>query len=119
MQIIISGKGVNLTDAIESYVTKKINSLEKFFKSIVRIEVIVGKETNHHAKGQIFYAEGKLEVPGRDVFVRKGGTTVYEAVDWLKDHLEKEVKKHKAKLKGNEKKGRMTRRNNKEYSDNF
>ena len=117
MQIIISGRGVKLTDAIEDYVNKKINGLEKFFKGIIRAEVIVGMETHHHNKGEIFYAECKLEVPGHDVFAKKTDKTVYSAIDAMRDFLEGELKKHKAKLHGNERKKQASRRDNKEYHD--
>lgn len=116
MQILISGRGVNLTDPIEDYVTKKINSLDKFFKDIIRADVILGLETRHRVKGKIFFAECKLGVPGYDVFTREAGTTLYEAIDLIKAKLEKDLKKHKIKLRGNEKKNRQTRRRHKEYA---
>ncbi len=115
MQTIISGRGVALTDAIESYVDKKFAGFEKYFAGIVRAEVAVGQETRHHVKGEIFYAEAKLEIPGLDVFAKKTAKDLYTAIDILKDHLEKELKKHKAKLRGNEKKKKQTARQNKEY----
>lgn len=116
MHIIITGKGVDLTDAIESYVTKKMNSLEKFFTNIIRADVLLGKETRHHNKGEIFFAEAKLEVPGTDLFCREDATSVYAALDLLRDRLERDLKKHKVKLQGNVKKKKITARKNKEYT---
>lgn len=115
MQILITGRGLELTQPIESYINKKINGLDKFFDGIIRADVVVAMETHHHNKGQIFFAECKLEVPGYDVFIKKEAGGVYEAVDILRDHLETDLKKHKAKLKGNEKKIKRARRDNKEY----
>lgn len=115
MQIIISGKGVNLTDAIESYVAKKIGGLDKFFKGIIRADITLGEDTKRHNKGNLFFAEGKLEVPGNDVFVRREAQSLYAAIDVLKDHLELELKKRKAKLKGLLKKKKRVGRENKEY----
>ncbi|MSU75785.1 MAG: ribosome-associated translation inhibitor RaiA [Candidatus Magasanikbacteria bacterium] len=115
MQIIISGRGLKLTDAIEDYVNKKVNGLEKFFSGIIRAEVTVGLETHHHNKGEIFYAECKLEVPGHSVFAKKTDKTLYSAVDTMRDYLEGELKKHKAKLRGNERKKQLSGRDNKEY----
>lgn len=115
MQIIITGRGIKLTDAIEDYVNKKINSLEKFFPGIVRAEVVVGVDNHHHKKGTIFVAECRLSVPGNDVFASKLELTLYKAIDKVRDYLEGELKKHKAKLRGNERRKNVTRRNNKEY----
>ncbi len=115
MQIIISGKGVELTAGIESYVNKKMVSLEKFFQGIIRADVVVGVETRHHVKGAKFFAECKLEIPGNDVFDKKIGNTLYEAIDSIRDHVEAELKKRKSKLHGNKKTLRKTVRATKEY----
>ncbi len=117
MQIIVSGRGVDLTDAIENYVTKKINSLEKFFTGIILADVVLGKTTNHHQKGDIYFAECKLEVPGSNLFAKKEASAIYEAVDFLRDFMEVELKKHKVKLQGNVKKKKTTARLNKEYDE--
>ncbi len=117
MHIIITGKEVDLTDAIEDYVTKKVNALEKFFNGIIRADVVVGEANKRHTKGNDFYAECKLEIPGNDVFVRKEAKSLYVAIDDLKDHLERELKKHKVKLQGNLKKKKIAARHNKEYAE--
>lgn len=117
MQIIISGKGVDLTDAIESYVTKKIEVLEKFFAGIIRADITVGEDTKRHQKGNLFFAEAKIEIPGDDVFVRKEGEDLYGAIDELKDHLERALKQHKSRLRGNVKHNKEVKRQTKEYSE--
>ena len=117
MQILITGRGVDLTEAIQSYVDKKLNGLEKFLPGIIRAEVIVAVESQHHHKGEKFLAECKLEVPGNSVFAKKEATTLYEAIDMLKDQLEAELKKHKVKLEGNLKLRRTAGRSNKEYQE--
>lgn len=117
MQIIISGRGLALTDAIENYVNKKFGGLEKYFAGIIRADVTVGQETHHHLKGEIFFAECKLEVPGVDSFVKKTGKDLYATIDILKDHLEGELKKHKAKLRSGVKKSKVAGRSNKEYKE--
>lgn len=117
MHIIISGKQLELTDAIEDYITKKVNAIEKFYSGIIRADIVVGEDSKRHTKGNDFYAECKLEIPGTDVFVRKEAKSLYAAIDDLKDHLERELKKHKLKLRGNMKKKKITARQNKEYMD--
>lgn len=115
MQMNITGRGVKLTDAIEDYVTKKINSLEKFFDGIIRADVTVGMESHHHKKGSIFMCECKLDVPGKDLFVSKTENTLYKAIDKVRDHIEAELKKHKLKMRGDKKKRRSSLRAAKEY----
>ncbi len=117
MQISITGKGVDLTDAIDNYVTKKINELDKFFDGVNRASVVLGRLSNHHQKGDVFFAECTLDVPGNNVFGKKEAMSVYEAVDLMRDLLESELKKHKIKLAGNIKKNKNTAREVKEYDD--
>jgi putative sigma-54 modulation protein len=116
MQITLTGKGINLTTAIEEYVNKKIAGLDKFYDRIIRAHVTVGVENHHHLKGQIFVAECKLEVPGKDVFASKSEKTLYKAIDKIRDYLEQEIKKHKVKEREKNKKTKLLIRQEKEYS---
>jgi len=115
MQVIITGKNIELTDAIKEYVEKKISSLEKFHPKIIRAVVEVGLENHHHLKGEIFVAECKLEIPGNDLFASKNEKTLYKAIDKVRDYLESELKKNKAKIREKDKKDKRKVRDNKEY----
>lgn len=95
MQIIISGKNIDLTEPIKDYVEKKIEGLDKFYDKIIRAVVEVGLENHHHQKGKVFVANCKLEVPGRDLFASKNEKNLYKAIDKIRDYLETELKKHK------------------------
>ena len=116
MQILITGKGMELTEAIKEYAAKKIGALDKFFDGIIRAHVTVGLENHHHQKGAVFMAECKLEVPGTDLFASKNEPTLYKAIDKIRDYLEGELKKRKVKLREPEKKARRLQRQTKEYT---
>ncbi|MEK7625154.1 MAG: ribosome-associated translation inhibitor RaiA [Patescibacteria group bacterium] len=115
MKITTAGKQLNLTEAMEQYVEKKLSSLEKFFDRIEKAVVTLGMETHHHQKGEIFYAECKMDVPGADLFGKKTAKDIYAAIDCLRDELESKLKKYKQKLRGNVKKSKSGGRNVKEY----
>ncbi len=117
MQVIISGKGIDLTQAIKDYTEKKISSLDKFYDNILRAEVVVGLETRHHLKGKNFVCECKLVVPGNDLFATKEEANLYKAIDKVRDYLEAELKKHKVKEREKEKKLKRKVRENKEYKN--
>jgi len=116
MQIQITGKGIELTDAIKNYVDKKIGSLEKFYDQIIKADVKVGKETDHHLKGEIFIAECKLDVPGVDLFASKNEKNLYKAIDKVRDYLEGEIKKHKILAREKIKRDKRMVRAAKEYN---
>ncbi len=115
MQVIISGKGIELTEAIKDYAEKKISSLEKFYDNILRAEVTVGLEARHQLKGKNFICECKLVVPGNDLFASKEESNLYKAIDKVRDYLEGELKKHKVKEREKEKKLKRKVREEKEY----
>ena len=115
MQITITARGIDLTEAIKEYVKKKLTALEKFYDRIERIEVTLGMENHHHLKGDIFFAEAKLLVPGNDLFVKEVDQTLYRAIDLIRDRLENDLKKHKIALAGNIKKQKTEGRAVKEY----
>jgi len=115
MQIVTSGKGIELTDAIKDYTEKKISGLDKFYPNIIRAIVEVGVENHHHQKGKIFIAECKLEIPGKDLFASKNEETLYKAIDKVRDYLETELKKNKARTHEKDKKDKRQVRESKEY----
>ena len=115
MQINITGKDFEITDAIREYVEKKISSLEKFHDKIIRANVVMCLDTKHHTKGQIFTCECKLEIPGKDVFAEKNEKTLYKAIDKVRDYLESELKKHKGKTERTDKRDKTIGRAVKEY----
>lgn len=115
MQVNITGRGIELTEAIKSYVEDKISGLDKFYDKIIRAHVVVGVENHHHQKGDIFIAECKLEVPGNDLFASKNEKTLYKAVDKIRDYLESELKKHKTLSREKTKVARRQVRESKGY----
>jgi putative sigma-54 modulation protein len=116
MQILLTGRGMDLTESIKDYVDKKIGSLDKFYDKIQKAEVRVGKETDHHMKGKIFVCECKLDVPGVDLFASKNEKDLYKAIDKVRDYLEGELKKHKVLRREKIKKNKREVRAGKEYN---
>lgn len=115
MQVIITARGADLTDALRDYVEEKIGGLTKFFDQIIRADVVLGLQTRHHQKGDIFFAECKLEVPGKDVFVKEDGDNVYKAIDKARESLGAELKKIKVLRREKSKKARKFIRERKSY----
>ncbi len=106
---------MELSEAIKDYVNKKILALNKFYNDkIIRADVVVGVSSDHHQKGKKFFAECKLDVPGKNLFALKEEETLYKAIDKIRDYLELELKKYKLKQRVTEKDKKINRAN-KEY----
>ncbi len=107
---------MDLTPAIKDYVNKKIGGLDKYYDRIVQADVTAGLTTTKQNKGKIYVAECKLSVPGKDIYASKvEEKDLYKAIDKIKDYLEAELKKHKAKLQDKQRTGRQETRDSKEY----
>ncbi len=117
MKIVISGSQIELTEAMKAYVEKKLAKLEKLSDKISEAKVILGLETHHRQKGDIFFMECKLMVPGKDLFAKSMNKDLYAAIDLVRDELEQELKKYKQKIRGNLKKHQNEMRATKEYQN--
>lgn len=112
MKITIIAKNFLLDQFFKRYVENKINSLEKFskifqnnkknVKSFLKKEkpkaealVEIGRITMHHKKGLIFFAQCKLIMPGRSLIAKTESKDLREAINFLKEDLERELKQYK------------------------
>ena len=103
MRIQIKAKGFDLTPSLTQLVEKKFRSLEKFLFNwdendsvILRIEV--SKNTKHHQKGMVFYAEANLDLPKNVLRVEETNEDMHAAIDKLKDRLKNDLLRLKEKL---------------------
>jgi len=98
MNINIKTTGIELTPAISDYVTKKVESLEKFVGSVkkdaeVQAWVEVGMTTKHHEQGNIFRAEIQIRLPHASVRTEAEAEDLYTAIDKVRDEMQREIKK--------------------------
>jgi putative sigma-54 modulation protein len=108
MKITIKATGLALTPAIQEYVEKRIEGLDKFMhvdSTNLLVQVEVGVTTRHHKTGDIFRAEVKLLIDGKDLYAEAQKEDLYAAVDEMHDKIERELVSLKNKKKVLAKKG--------------
>jgi len=93
----IKASGTELTDAIRTYVEKKVATLENYYSNITGVKAEVDVTTHHHHKGEIFRAELNVQVPGKLLRVEKTADNLYKAIDKAKDHMVVMLKEFKEK----------------------
>ncbi|MCX5751478.1 MAG: ribosome-associated translation inhibitor RaiA [Candidatus Saganbacteria bacterium] len=97
MQIIVSGHGIDLTDALKEYATKKIAKVKQFWSNIQKAEVILdarhNKDTNRSHVAEVSMWVGDKKV----IRATAVGQDMYAAIDLVLFKLEEQIKKHKAK----------------------
>lgn len=89
----IKGTDMELTDAIKAYVEEKIMMLGKLTEKYSPCDVVVdvGRTTNHHQKGNVFYAEFNMSIPGALLRAECVKDDLYAAIDEAKDELKRQL----------------------------
>jgi len=93
MQINLTGHHVDITDALRDYVDTKFDKLERHFDHITNVHVILNVEK------LVQKAEATVHLNGGEVFATSEHEDMYAAIDGLIDKLDRQVIKHKEKMK--------------------
>lgn len=93
MNIQITGRHLDITDKLNTYINEKFEKLARHFDHITQCHILMGKDSPD------FTAEAELHIPGENVFAKSHASTAYEAIDLLVSKLDRQVLKHKEKMK--------------------
>ena len=92
MNIIITGRHLEVTAALKAYAEKKIQRFDRYLSNITEAVVTISVEKYRHK------AEVLLKVEG--VLIQAEGITgdVYSSIDEVAEKLDRQIKKYKEKL---------------------
>lgn len=91
MQVNISGHHVEVTEALQNYVTVKLDKLERHFDQIGNVQVTLSIEKERQK------AEASLNVKGAQLHADAVHEDLYAAIDLMNDKLDRQLIKHKEK----------------------
>ena len=91
MQINVTGRHVDVTEALRNYVTDKFLRLERHFDQVMDVHVILSVEK------LVQKAESTVQVNGATLFADDSQENMYAAIDGLIDKLDRQIIKHKEK----------------------
>ena len=94
MQINISGHHVDVTPALRDYVNTKLERLNRHFDQITNTHVVLTVEKSRQR------ADATLHVSGADLAASAESEDMYAAIDFLADKLDRQLIKHKEKVRG-------------------
>lgn len=94
MNIIITGHHVEVTQAIRDYVNTKLERIMRHFNNVTGVTVILSVDKLIHK------AEATMHVKGKDIHVECEDGDMYAAIDEMMDKLDRQVLKHKDKMRG-------------------
>jgi putative sigma-54 modulation protein len=93
MQVNLTGHHVDITEPLRAYVDEKIARLERHFDHVTNVHVILSVEKLSQK------AEATVHIAGADVFADAVHEDMYAAIDALIDKLDRQVLRHKEKIK--------------------
>ncbi len=101
MQLNLTGHHVDITDSMRNYVHEKLARLTRHFDHVTNVHVILSVEKLEQK------AEATLHVSGNDIFAEAVHEDMYAAIDALVDKLDRQVIKHKEKIKSHRSNGQL------------
>ncbi|MFZ5722309.1 MAG: ribosome hibernation-promoting factor, HPF/YfiA family [Pseudomonadota bacterium] len=97
MQINLHGHHVDLTEPLKTYVSDKFTRLSRHFDHITSTQVVLSVEKNRQK------AEATIRFSGGEVFADCTDGDMYAAIDLLIDKLDRQILRHKEKIKSHHK----------------
>lgn len=95
MEIIVSGKHLDITDPIREYAIGKVSKLDKYYDQIQNIEVVADKGQSNQYEIEIIVHVGHHE----PFIATTQGDDLYATIDLARDKLERQLTDHKKKVK--------------------
>lgn len=94
MNLNITGLNFDVTEAVRSRVTEKLQRISRHSDDIINVTVTLSQEKNDPK------AAANVHLSGKDLHVEHvGGENMYAAIDTLMDKLDRAVVQHKEKSK--------------------
>lgn len=100
MQITLKATKLKLSPALRTYVEGKLAGIERLVQrwdvaGAASMNVEIARTTKHHRKGQVFYAEANLRLPGAMLRASQEHWDLRTAVIKVRTKLKKEISKYK------------------------
>jgi len=99
MDINIKSTKIELSEEIKSYIQEKMDMLDKYLGSVTatNCDVEIAMAVGNQNKGKIFRCEVNLSVPRELLRVEKTEKELFKAIDKVKDHLARSIRRYKEK----------------------
>ena len=93
MQVSVTGRNIDVTPPLRDYVTGKLKKVKRHFDQLIDVHVILAVDKHDQ------YAEVTVNGAKAKFFADAKSEDMYAAIDAMVDKLDRQVLKHKEKLK--------------------
>lgn len=92
MNLVISGKNLDITEGLRSAVEEKIGKLERYFTETTEVHVTLSTEKNRQK------IEVTIPMKGSIIRAEEVSTDMYVSIDLVEEVIERQLRKYKNKL---------------------
>jgi putative sigma-54 modulation protein len=99
VEIVVKGRNISVTEALERYAFEKVERVRKFFddeRSVSRAEVELIHERNPSIS-EPEVAEATLFINGAVLKAREASVDMYASIDRMSDKLERQVRRYRGR----------------------
>lgn len=96
MNFHVTGKNIEITEAIKAYVKEKIGKVTNHYDQIQAIDVVLSVIKNPAATGK-HIAEVICKLSSGAIHCEESAESMYASIDLLADKVDRQVKKYKDK----------------------
>ena len=93
MNLHMTGHHLEITPSIRDYVSSKMIRINRHFDHVIDVNMILTVEKLRQK------IEANVHLSGKDIFVESEDDDMYAAIDLLVDKLDRQIVKHKEKIK--------------------
>jgi len=108
MNLTVTGHHVEVTNSMHNYVVEKLRRLQRHSENLFDVQVILSVEKVRQK------AEATIQVSGNKIYADTTQPDMYAAIDLLMDKLDRQLLRHKEKLKNRHRQRRQKRIEDKE-----
>lgn len=92
MNLVISGKNIDITEGLRAAVEEKIGKLERYFNDSTEVHVTLSTEKNRQK------IEVTVPMKGTIIRAEETSTDMYVSIDLVEEVIERQLRKYKNKL---------------------
>lgn len=92
MNVMISGRHMEMTDALKAYIENGLKKIKAHFDRVIDVNVVLDVEKHRHI------AEVNLHANGVHIHSKEASSDMYASVDAVMNKLEKQVRKYKERI---------------------
>ncbi len=93
MNLHMTGHHLEITPSIRDYVNTKMIRINRHFDHVIDVNMILSVEKLRQK------IEANVHLSGKDIFAESENDDMYAAIDLLIDKLDRQIVKHKEKIK--------------------